>query len=183
MTRVDPLMERITLTVDSVNLEMMRVDEILADVTQITDTAASASTAVENVASAPAKAVTGVAAKVRERFGSKNASDESAQLGDQREAVAKALEDYKAAEMAEEQAAEKADYVEVEEPAAELEPEPAAEPEPEPAAEPEPAEAGAPDPDPEADFEAGSGEEKPYMVIDPEVFENSPFFEDKPDDK
>ena len=164
--KIEPIVDRVQLTLDSVNLEMMRVDEILADVTKITDSAASATNAVETVTSAPVKAVSGVATKVRERFGSKNASEESAQLTDQREAVAKALEEYKAAEEAEEKSAEKANYVEVEEPAA-------ADPEPEP--EPEPVEVGAPDPDPEADFEsAAEGDEKPYRVIDPEVLENSP---------
>ena len=131
MTRVDPLMERITLTVDSVNLEMMRVDQILEDLTEITDTASSATTAVDNIASAPVKAVNNVATKVKNAFGAKSASDESAQLAEQRVAVARALEDYKAAEAkeaakaAKEAAAdddageEPVEYIEIKEEAAE----------------------------------------------------------------
>ena len=96
--KTEPLVDRVQLTLDAVNLEMMRVDEILEDVSQITDTAASATTAVDNIAQVPAKAVTNVATRVRGAFGTKSASDESAQLAEQRVAVAKALEDYKAAE-------------------------------------------------------------------------------------
>lgn len=95
MKKISPLLERVQLTVDAMNLEMMRVDEILEDVSQITDTASSATTAVDNIANAPIKAVSGMAARVRERFGGKDASTESAQLAEQRVAVAQALEDYK----------------------------------------------------------------------------------------
>ena len=129
MTRVDPLMERITLTVDSVNLEMMRVDQILEDLTEITDTASSATTAVDNIASAPVKAVSSVATKVKNKLGAKSASDESAQLAEQRVAVARALEDYKAAEAKEaakaaeeaeagDTAEEPVEYIEIKEEAA-----------------------------------------------------------------
>lgn len=101
IAKVDPLVDRVTLTLDSVNLEMMRVDKILEDVTQITDTASNATTAVDNITSAPVKAVSNVATKVKTAFGGKSASEESAQLAEQRVAVAQALEDYKAAEAAE----------------------------------------------------------------------------------
>lgn len=40
--RVDPLVERLSLTVDAANLELMRVDQILEDVTQITDSVSKA---------------------------------------------------------------------------------------------------------------------------------------------
>ena len=94
--KVDPLVDRLQLTLDAVNLEMMRVDEILEDVAQITDTASSATTAVDNIAHVPVKAVSNVATRVRTKFGTKYASEESAQLGDA--AVNRALEDYKAAQ-------------------------------------------------------------------------------------
>ena len=48
-----PLMERVSLTVDAVNLEMLRVDDILQDVGSITDTASKTVNAVDNVTSAP----------------------------------------------------------------------------------------------------------------------------------
>jgi uncharacterized protein YoxC len=110
--KVEPIVDRVQLTLDAVNLEMMRVDEILEDVTQITDSAASATTAVDTIASAPVKAVSGMATKVRERFGTKDASDASAQIGEQRAAVERALEEYKAAEA--EEAEEVAKVTEVE---------------------------------------------------------------------
>ena len=94
--KADPLVDRLQLTLDAVNLEMMRVDEILEDVAQITDTASSATAAVDNIAHVPAKAVSNVATRVRTKFGTKYASEESAQLGDA--AVNRALEDYKAAQ-------------------------------------------------------------------------------------
>lgn len=112
--KTEPLVDRVQLTLDAVNLEMMRVDEILEDVSQITDTAASATTAVDNIAHAPVKAVSNVATRVRGAFGTKSASDESAQLAEQRVAVAKALEDYKAAERQEAERSEAEAVVETE---------------------------------------------------------------------
>ena len=124
--KIEPVVDRITLTLDSVNLEMMRVDKILEDVSQITGSAASASNAVDHITNAPVKAVSGMADKVRLRFGSKGASDASAQLGEQRAAVEQALEEYKAADAAEAMEKSEAEsvgqepgqsgYVEVEEP-------------------------------------------------------------------
>ena len=102
--KVDPLVDRLQLTLDAVNLEMMRVDEILEDVAQITDTASSATAAVDNIAHVPAKAVSNVATRVRTKFGTKYASEESAQLGDA--AVNRALEDYKAAQAEQSEVAE-----------------------------------------------------------------------------
>lgn len=106
--KIDPLLDRTLLTVDAINLELMRVDEILEDITKITDTASNASAAVDTITSAPAKAVSNMATRVREKLGGKTASEESAQLAEQRVAVAKALEDYKAAEGNESGAAPKA---------------------------------------------------------------------------
>ena len=134
--KADPLVDRVQLTLDAVNLEMMRVDEILEDVSQITDTASSATTAVDNIASAPAKAVTNVATRVRNAFGGKSASEESAQLAEQRVAVAKALEDYKAAEQASEKTEEPSVMDDLLKEASVKEVKAPAEPEPEPEAKP-----------------------------------------------
>lgn len=98
LAKVDPLMERVQLTVDSVNLEMMRVDQILEDVSEITDTASSATAAVDNITNAPLKAMNNVATRVKTALGGKDSSDESAQLAEQRVAVAQALKEYEAAE-------------------------------------------------------------------------------------
>ena len=116
--KIEPIVDRVQLTLDSVNLEMMRVDGILEDVSHITGNAVNASEAVDTITSAPAKAVAGVANKVRERFGTKHASEESASLGEQRAAVEQALEDYKAVEELEELedlGTSQTGYVEVEE--------------------------------------------------------------------
>ena len=98
LAKVDPLMDRVQLTVDSLNLEMMRVDKILEDVSDITDAASSATSAVDNITSAPLKAVSNISDRVRNVFGSKDASDASTELGEHNAKIAKALEDYKAAE-------------------------------------------------------------------------------------
>ena len=99
--KVDPLVDRVQLTLDAVNLEMMRVDEILEDVTQITDTASSATAAVDNITNAPIKAVNNVATRVRTAFNAKQASPESAALGEKNAALDQALEDYRAAQVSE----------------------------------------------------------------------------------
>ena len=84
VAKIDPLMDRVQLTVDSLNLEMMRIDQILEDLTEITDAASSATAAVETVTNAPISAVNNVAARVKGAIGSKSASRESVDLADQR---------------------------------------------------------------------------------------------------
>ena len=77
MDKVDPLVDRVSLTVDAANLEIMRLDQILEDVSDITDSATNA----------PMEIMNNVTSKVREKLKSKHASDESVALG---EAKAKA---------------------------------------------------------------------------------------------
>ena len=55
--KVDPLIERVSLTIDAANLELMRVDQIMENVNVISESAANATTAVSNIASAPAELV------------------------------------------------------------------------------------------------------------------------------
>ena len=105
IAKVDPLVDRVSLTIDAANLEMMRVDQILEDVTQITDTASSAVEAVDNVANAPLEIMNSVSAKVRNAIKPKSASDESVKLEQQRAAAAKALDELRAAEAAKGKAA------------------------------------------------------------------------------
>jgi uncharacterized protein YoxC len=80
--RVDPLVESASLTVDAANLEIMRLDTILADVSDVTNTASNAVTAVDNATKTPMRIVSGATEKLREAFGVKGASDESVALGD-----------------------------------------------------------------------------------------------------
>lgn len=65
VARIDPLLEHLQLTVDAANLEIMRLDQILDDVSQITGVAGKAAQSVDTVTSAPAELVTGVAEKLR----------------------------------------------------------------------------------------------------------------------
>lgn len=98
IAKVDPLMDRVSLTIDAANLEMMRVDQILEDVTAITDTASNAIEAVDNVANAPLELMNNVSSKVRKVLKPKAASDEAQMLEQQRVAAAKALDELRAAE-------------------------------------------------------------------------------------
>lgn len=77
-----PLMERVSLTVDAVNLEMLRVDDILQDVGSITDTASKTVNAVDNVTSAPLDLVNSLTKKVRDKLAPKHASDISKEMGE-----------------------------------------------------------------------------------------------------
>ena len=154
VAKIDPLMDRVTLTMDSLNLEMMRVDKILEDVSEISGSASSATAAVDNITSAPVKAVASMADRVRHAFGSKDASQESAQLAEQRVAVAQALEEYKAAE---EKDAKKQDEA--------------------PKQVAEHADGGAP----QTYVKEPVDGEQP--VIDPQVIAESPFFDEGPDAK
>lgn len=98
IAKVDPLMDRVSLTIDAANLEMMRVDQILEDVTAITDTASNAVEAVDNVANVPLELMSNVSSKVRKVLKPKAASDEAQMLEQQRVAAAKALDELRAAE-------------------------------------------------------------------------------------
>ena len=153
VAKIDPLMDRVQLTMDSVNLEIMRVDKILEDVGEISNTAVSATAAVDNITNAPLKAVSNVAERVRNAFGGRGASQESEQLAEQRVAVARALEDYREAEKREASQAKKGKR--------EQKPQNA------------PAQMGS--------YEEATADTEP--VIDPDALADSPFFDDGVDTK
>lgn len=81
VSKVDPLMERVTLTVDAANLEIMRVDQILEDVTQITGTVSNTLDTVDTVTSAPLELVSSVTDRMRSKAKPRGASKESVNLG------------------------------------------------------------------------------------------------------
>lgn len=85
VAKIDPLIERVSLTVDAANLELMRVDQILEDVNDVTDTASNAASAIDSVTSAPAELVTAVSDKVRGLLKGHRVSTESAQLASKNE--------------------------------------------------------------------------------------------------
>ena len=89
--KVDPLVERVSLAVDAANLEIMRLDGILGDVGDITQTASQAVSAVDTVAQTPMRIVNDVSEKLRGAFKGKKASDESVALGTAGESAASGL--------------------------------------------------------------------------------------------
>lgn len=93
--KVDPLVERVSLTVDAANLEIMRVDQILEDVSEVTGTLSDAVETVDNVANVPMELVNTMSDRVRKAFKPRRASEESIALGS-----AKAEEPVGAAAMA-----------------------------------------------------------------------------------
>ena len=82
--KADPLMERVALTVDAANLEIMRLDQILEDVNEITGTISSAANAVDAAANAPIELVSNVTSRVRNALKPRRASSESIALGEKR---------------------------------------------------------------------------------------------------
>lgn len=85
IAQIDPLMERVNLTMDAANLEIMRVDEILEDVSSITNKLAGTTATVNDIANVPLNAVNSVTNRVRSVFKSRSASATSADLGVQKE--------------------------------------------------------------------------------------------------
>ena len=71
LAKVDPMVEKAGLSVDALNLELLRVDGILEDVEQITSVAGKAATSVDTVTSAPANALTSVIERLRGSASSK----------------------------------------------------------------------------------------------------------------
>ncbi len=81
LKKVDPLMDRVSLSVDAINLEILKLDEIVDDVKTMTSSAANATQSINTIASAPVDFVSGVTDKIRRRFGPKTASNDSVKIG------------------------------------------------------------------------------------------------------
>ena len=71
LKRIDPLVDRAELTVDTINLELLRVDSILEDVEQVTNVAGKTADTVNTVTAAPTEAVVSLVDRVRGALGSK----------------------------------------------------------------------------------------------------------------
>ena len=69
--RVEPLVDRAELTMDTLNLELLRVDSILEDVEQVTDVAGKTADTVNAITNAPTNAVASLAEKLRGALGSR----------------------------------------------------------------------------------------------------------------
>ncbi|NLG10113.1 MAG: DUF948 domain-containing protein [Coriobacteriaceae bacterium] len=76
--RIDPLFERVSLTVDAVNLEIMRADQILSDVSDVTGTLSGTITKVTDITDAPLNLLSSAAEKVRDIFSGKRPAGSSA---------------------------------------------------------------------------------------------------------
>lgn len=72
LKRVDPLVDRVELTVDTLNLELLRVDAILEDVESVTDVAGKTAETVNTITTAPTEAVTSVVDRVRGALSSRH---------------------------------------------------------------------------------------------------------------
>jgi uncharacterized protein YoxC len=71
LKKVNPIVDKAELTIDTVNLEMLRVDSILEDVEQVSTVAGKTATAVDTVTSGPADAVSSLVDRIRGSLGSK----------------------------------------------------------------------------------------------------------------
>jgi uncharacterized protein YoxC len=63
--RVVPLLDKVDVTVDALNAELMRIDTIVTRVDEITDRVDSTTRTVQDVANAPGEIVTDIADRVR----------------------------------------------------------------------------------------------------------------------
>jgi len=66
-----PLLEKTDVTVDSINIELLRIDEIVTRVEEVTDRVSATSRTVQEVANAPAEIVNEIAVRVRSAFKSR----------------------------------------------------------------------------------------------------------------
>ncbi len=69
LKKVEPMIERAELTVDTINLELLRVDAILEDVEQVTDIAGKTATTVNTVTAAPTDLLNSLFDKLRGYLG------------------------------------------------------------------------------------------------------------------
>lgn len=63
--RAIPFIEKADVTLDAINVELLRIDEIVTRVEEVTDRVSSTSRTVQEVANAPAEIVSDLAQRVR----------------------------------------------------------------------------------------------------------------------
>ncbi len=101
IARLDPLVEHAALTVDAVNLELMRVDQILEDVNNVTESVGAAVDKVASVTNAPLNFVSDMADKMRGLFsGKENTGKARAALKQSQAAALKRAQSLEAASKA-----------------------------------------------------------------------------------
>jgi uncharacterized protein YoxC len=72
-----PLLAKADVTVDALNIELLRIDEIVTRVEEVTDRVNSTSRTVQEVANAPAEIVNEIAVRVRKAFKSRKHAQSS----------------------------------------------------------------------------------------------------------
>lgn len=63
--RIDPMVEHVQLTIDAANLEIMRLDQILDDISKVSGIAGKTATSVDTITSAPAELITSAVERLR----------------------------------------------------------------------------------------------------------------------
>jgi len=66
--RLSPLLDKVDITVDAVNAELLRIDAILTQFEEVSDRVSSTTSAVHDAVNAPIDAVTAVSSGVRDVF-------------------------------------------------------------------------------------------------------------------
>lgn len=74
LNEVPTLLNKVGNAVDAVSLDLLRVDEILSDVSTITETAAGATSSLSSVSTNASQAANGLLNKVKSRFGISNSA-------------------------------------------------------------------------------------------------------------
>lgn len=92
-SKIDPLVERVSLTVDAANLELMRVDSILENVGDVTESVSSAVGAIDTVTNVPVELITSVTDRVRKTFKARRTGNESIKSSQTKERQNSADED------------------------------------------------------------------------------------------
>lgn len=72
-----PLLNKADVTVDALNVELLRIDEIVTRVEEVTDRVSSTSRTVQEVANAPVEIVNDIADRVRKAFRSRKHGHEA----------------------------------------------------------------------------------------------------------
>lgn len=67
-TRVVPLLEKLDITVDAANAELLRIDSIVTQVEEVSERVSSATHTVHEVVNAPLEAVNAVSSNLREAW-------------------------------------------------------------------------------------------------------------------
>lgn len=86
-----PLLEKTDVTVDAINIELLRIDEIVTRVEEVTNRVSATSRTVQDVANAPAEIVSEIAGRVRNAFKSRKHAPQHSEQGEDFEHTAETV--------------------------------------------------------------------------------------------